>query len=88
MEPMTVPNDASYELGSDLLRGAAEIAEFIFGTRAGRRKIYHLAGSSRLPVFRIGSVLCARRSVLLSWIDEQETKYSMVPARATNYARG
>jgi hypothetical protein len=59
-------------LSDDLLRGAEEIAEFFFGSRTERRKIYHLAESSRLPVFRMGSVLCARKSRLLSWIEEQE----------------
>ena len=59
-------------LAEDLLRGADAIAEFFFGTRSERRKIYHLAESSRLPVFRMGSVLCARKSRLLSWIEDQE----------------
>ncbi len=34
--------------------------------------VYYLAECSRLPVFRLGSVLCARRSVLLDWIAGQE----------------
>jgi hypothetical protein len=61
-------------LSRDLLRGADTIAEFVFGTKAERRKIYHLAETSRLPVFRLGSVLCARRSVLMAWIAEQEKR--------------
>ena len=61
-------------LADDLLRGADEIAEFVFGDPKGRRKIYYLAECSRIPVFRIGSVLCARRSVLLEWITAQERK--------------
>jgi hypothetical protein len=73
MEPHTVPNDTtSPELAGDLLRGADEIAEFIFGSRGSRRKVYYLAECTRLPVFRLGSVLCARRSVLLDWISGQE----------------
>jgi hypothetical protein len=70
----TAPDAAPNELADDLLRGADEIAEFIFGTRGGRRKIYYLAETSHLPVFRLGSVLCARRSVLLSWIAGQEDR--------------
>jgi hypothetical protein len=59
----------------DLLRGADEIAAFIFGkTRSNRRKIYYLAETSRLPVFRLGAVLCARKSVLLGWISGQESR--------------
>ena len=74
MEPHQVPNDPSQELADDLLRGAEEIAEFIFGTKKSKRKIYHLAESSRLPLFRLGSVLCARRSTLLAYIAGQEMR--------------
>ena len=72
MEPHQVPNDEPHALAGDLLRGADEIAEFIFGKRTDRRKVYYLAECTRLPVFRLGSQLCARRSVLLKWIEGQE----------------
>lgn len=62
------------ELASDLLRGAEEIAHFVFGDASHRRKVYHLAETSRLPVFRLGSLLCARRSVLMAWIAAQEKR--------------
>lgn len=62
------------ELAGDLLRGAEEIAAFLFGDKSYRRKVYHLAETSRLPVFRLGSILCARRSVLMSWIAKQEQR--------------
>lgn len=76
MKPNTALNAMPQALGEDLLRGADEIAEFIFGgtPRGNRRKVYHLAESSRLPVFRLGSMLCARRSVLLNWIAGQESR--------------
>jgi hypothetical protein len=74
METQTVPNETSHELAGDLLRGADEIARFIFGERGSRRKVYYLAECSRLPVFRLGSVLCARKSVLLGWISGQESR--------------
>jgi hypothetical protein len=64
----------STELADDILRGADEIAEFIFGERGSRRKVYYLAECTRLPVFRLGSILCARRSVLMSWIAGQESR--------------
>lgn len=68
-------NDVSQELADDLLRGADEIAEFIFGAaKNSRRKVYYLAETSHLPVFRLGSLLCARRSVLLRWITGQESR--------------
>jgi hypothetical protein len=66
--------DGRSKLAADLLVGAEDIADFIYGDRAQRRKIYHLAETSRLPVFRLGSMLCLRRSVLLCWISEQESR--------------
>jgi hypothetical protein len=75
MEPQTETNTPlSIELADDILRGADEIASFIFGARGSRRKVYYLAECSRLPVFRLGSVLCARKTVLLGWISGQESR--------------
>jgi hypothetical protein len=76
MEPKSIQTETTHELADDLLRGADAISEFIFGRKQknGKRKVYYLAETSRLPVFRIGSVLCARRSVLLDWISGQESK--------------
>jgi hypothetical protein len=74
METPTVPQSKSNELADDMLRGADEIAAFLFGERGSRRKVYYLAECSHLPVFRLGSVLCARKSVLLRWISGQESR--------------
>jgi hypothetical protein len=66
------PHDRAF--ADDLLRGADEIAEFLFGDRMQRRKVYHLA-TSRLPVFRLGgSMLCARKSALLKFVEDQERR--------------
>jgi hypothetical protein len=61
-------------IADDLLRGADEIAKFVFGSKQHRRKVYYLTGDARtrMPHFRIGSVLCARKSTLLAWIERQE----------------
>lgn len=59
---------------NDLLKGADAIAGFIFGENGKRRQVYHLVETSRLPIFRLGSTLCARRSVLLRWIVDQENR--------------
>lgn len=67
---------ATEGIADDLLRGAEAISQFLFGDKILRRKVYHLAETSRLPVFRLGSVLCARRSVLIAWIAEQEQRAS------------
>lgn len=63
-------------LGEDLLRGADEIAKFMFGDVRHRRKIYYLTGEATkgLPHFKIGSLICARKSTILSWITEQESR--------------
>jgi len=61
-------------LGDDLLHGAEAIAVFVFGNEKHRRKVYYYAGDAkvRLPVFRIGNVICARKSKLIEWIEAQE----------------
>lgn len=69
--PLPTPDQS---LAPDLLRGADEIAAFLFGSRKYRRRVYHLAETSRLPVFRLGTLLCARRSVLFDWIAVQEQR--------------
>jgi len=60
----------------DLLCGAGEIAEFLFGDARRRRRIYDLAGQGRLPVFRLGAVPHARKSVLANYIARQEASTS------------
>lgn len=62
------------DLADDLLLGADAIAKFIFGPNGKRRQVYYLAAYARLPVFRLGTMLCARRSVLLNWIAMQESR--------------
>jgi hypothetical protein len=67
-------------LGRDAARLAAkvlsadEIAKFLYGPNGNRRKVYYLAACTRIPVFRLGTKLCARRSVLLNWIAGQENR--------------
>ena len=62
-------------LADDLLVGAAAIAKFIYRDGKKRRRIYELAvvdGPSKFPSFRLGGIICARRSTLLAWIEGQE----------------
>lgn len=61
-------------LGDDLLRGADEIARFLFGDVKHRRKVYYLTGEATkgMPHFKMGSVICARKSTILNWIAQQE----------------
>ena len=61
-------------LAEDLLRGADAIAIFVFGDVKQRRKVYYYASEAkvRMPTFRMGNVICARKSRLLDWIEQQE----------------
>ncbi len=63
-------------LAGDLLRGAAALAEFIYGDAKERRKIYHHAEKGDLPLFKIGSTICGRKSVILQRIAERERRAS------------
>lgn len=56
-------------LADDMLQGAAAIGSFM---GLGERQVYHQR--NRLPVFKIGALLCARKSTLMRWIAEQEAK--------------
>jgi hypothetical protein len=67
---MTEIDDPNFS--KDLLRGADAIAGFLFGDEKQRRKVYHLTATSNLPVFKLGSMICARKSTLLAWIKERE----------------
>jgi hypothetical protein len=66
------PLQTAGSLAGDILYGADGIAEFLYGDRKLRRKVYNLVETARLPHFRLGAVICARRSVLLDWIQAQE----------------
>jgi hypothetical protein len=63
-------------LAGDILHGAEGVAEFLYGDRKLRRKVYNLAETERLPHFRLGATICARKSILLGWIADQEAAQS------------
>jgi hypothetical protein len=69
-------NDNDSEFAKDMLRGAEEIAQFLYGDEKLRRKVYHLVATSNLPVFKLGSMICARKSVLLKWVEDQERRHA------------
>lgn len=76
MDQVTRPgarkDEACQDICQDILRGADQVALFLFGDRAMRKKVYHLAEKSNLPIFRLGSVICARKTTLTRWIEDQE----------------
>jgi len=66
------------DLADGLLRGAGAIATFLRGDDrpAYVCEVYRLAievaPDRRIPTFKLGAILCARRSTLLAWIAAQE----------------
>jgi hypothetical protein len=75
MQSNATPQNAPDQLAGDILKGADAIAHFLFGSREYRRKIYYLAERTKIPIFRLGSVLCARKSILMNYILEQESLF-------------
>ena len=60
-------------LATDLLRGGAEIAKFLYGDEKHRPKVYHAIEKDGLPVFRMnGGMIHARKSTIMKWIEEKE----------------
>lgn len=74
MKPQAETQPELKGLADDLLRGADEIAKFLFGPTGTRRKVYYLAACTRPPVFRLGTMLCPRRSMLSEWTVGQERR--------------
>lgn len=66
--------ESSSTLADDVLRGAEAIATELFGDAKERRRVYYLVEKHQLPVFRLGGLLCARKTTLRRWIEEQEAK--------------
>ena len=58
-------------VAGDIIVGADEIASFL-GIK--RRQVYNASERGYLPLFRMGSLLCARRTTLSRWIVEQERR--------------
>lgn len=66
--------ECELSFSDDLLRGAAAIAEFVFKDRTKRRAVYHLAATTRFPTFKLGAILCARRSEIMKFVAAQELR--------------
>nr|WP_314256807.1 helix-turn-helix domain-containing protein [uncultured Devosia sp.] len=62
-------DDDDSDLRNDLVVGADAVAEFLGMTR---RQVYGAVERRTLPLFKIGSQICVRRSVLISWIEDRE----------------
>ncbi len=60
-------------LADDLLQGAAEIGAFMGWSR---RRVFHAAGQKIIPIFKMGSILCARKSTIIRHIEKKEADVS------------
>lgn len=61
--------EACPPLTGDIVYGADALARELGLTR---RQIYHAAAFRNLPTFKIGAAVCARRSTIRAWIEQQE----------------
>lgn len=75
-EIINAANDNDPTLADDFLRGASAIAEYLWGDGKLRRRVYHLYATSNAPIFfKVGSMICSRRSTINSWIAEAERRH-------------
>ncbi|HEX3666190.1 MAG TPA: hypothetical protein VHU23_13280 [Rhizomicrobium sp.] len=64
--------------GDDLIEGAKAISKFVYGNEKKAKRIYEMVerakdeGAKILPVFKMGRIICARKSSLLAAIAEME----------------
>jgi hypothetical protein len=72
-------NRETLSLADDLLHGVRPISEFVYGkifdekeAERNVRRAYHAISKGDIPIFRIGGVICARKSSILERIAEQE----------------
>ena len=66
-----------------IIYGADRIARFL---GIGRRQVYHAGSRHGLPVFKIGTTICARPEPLLAWVAAQEAlaEQDRIHARAAS----
>jgi hypothetical protein len=74
MDQQPLPHSPPADKAEPMIRGASAIAEFVFGDRRYRRRVYHLVETSKFPVVRIGATLCLRPTTYQKWVESQETR--------------
>ncbi len=65
---------------TDILHQYGEIGAFL---RMTARQAQHRVLSGEIPHFKLGRIVCARKSTLLAWMAEQEAKSIRAPVEAT-----
>ena len=71
-KPKPAAEAGSRELSDDLLRGAAAIAEFLYGDAEERRKVYALHEKRAIPTFLLNNIIHARKSSIMRAIEAHE----------------
>ena len=62
------------KLSDDFLEGACAIACFVYNDPERVRSIYYLSELRRIPCFKMGATICARKSTIIEWIKAQEER--------------
>lgn len=62
---------ANDNIGNDVLKGAEAIAAYL-GEDA--RSVFYAIAKGRIPHYRVGQSIRARKSTLAAWIAQQERK--------------
>ena len=74
------PEPQPSEKAEQPLHGAEAIAQYIFGDRKARRRVYYLAECSKLPIYGFCATLYLRPSAYRLWIETQEAR-AVTPER-------
>lgn len=72
---MNTENEA--EISDDIIVGGANISKFLYGDQKKRRRVYHLAERKELPIFWLGGIMHARKSVLRAAIAAKERDHKV-----------
>lgn len=68
------PSLASPCDGGPASRGLSDRVVRRWASRSCEWKVCHLMVTSNLPVFKLGSMICARKSVLVKWVKDKEQR--------------
>jgi len=78
--PDTLP---SHPVSAGLLYGVPAIAAFLDMEEPQAR---HLCDNGTVPTFKIGRIVCARRSTIVAWLEEREAA-GRVPTKRKDVGR-
>ena len=72
------------KFSDDFLEGARAIACFVYNDPERVRTIYYLYEKCRIPCFKMGATICARKSAIIEWIKTQEERCGASKAKKGN----